>query len=86
MPEKPDKKFEATISVNGQAVKDSYPENQKIQVAVKKALSDTGNKDDLSLYDVTFNGKPVDVSKSWKDSGIPEKATIILSNKPGKKA
>lgn len=81
-----DVKFKVTISVNGQAIKDDYPENEQVQVAVHAALIATKNKDDLSLYDITFNGNPVDVNKTWKQSGIPEKSTIIVSNKPGKKA
>lgn len=79
-------KLRVRISVNGQIIEEEYPEHQKIEVAIHKALRDTKNKDDLSLYDVTLNGKPVDVTKTWKESGIPAGSTIIVSNKPGKKA
>lgn len=80
-------KFKVTISVNGQNVKEKdYPEDEKIEVAVHAALVSTMNKDDLALYDITNEGNPVDVSKTWAQSGIAEKSTVIVSNKPGKKA
>ena len=81
-----EKKFKVTISVNGQSVKEDPPGDEKIELAIHRALQATQNKDDLSLYDVTFDGKAVDVSKTWEGSGIPEKSTILVSNKPGKKA
>ena len=81
-----DKKFTVTISINGQTVKEERPPNQKVEVAIRDALRTTQNKDDVSLYDITYNGKAIDVTKTWNESGIPENSTIIVANKPGKKA
>ncbi len=81
-----EKKISVKISVNGQSIEDDYPPNQPIQAAVKQSLTKTNHTVDLSTYNVTVDGEPLDVNQTFSGAGLKDGDCILVSNKPGKKA
>lgn len=86
MPEgKPDKKYQLTFVVSGQAYSDSFPESQPLKAAIQHVLAQTKNTGQpAENWVVTLDGKELDQSKSLKDSGLKDDVRLLLNPRTGR--
>ncbi len=85
MPDKPDKKYQLTFVVSGQAFQDSFPENQPLKAAIQHVLAATKNTGQpAENWVVTLDGKELDQSKSLKDLGLKDGLRLLLNPRTGR--
>lgn len=82
---KPDKKFDVTVVVSGQAVQVEIGHNQPVEHLVENALKKSGNHgqapDQWELR--TESGQLLDQSAQVDDAGVRDGITLFLNPKTG---
>lgn len=82
---KPDKKFDLTVVVSGQAVQVTVNRNQTVRHLVEKALHESGNQgqaaDQWELR--TESGTLVEQSPQVDEVGLHDGITLFLNPKTG---
>lgn len=82
---KPDKKFDLTVVVSGQAAQVTVNHNQTVRHLVEKALRESGNQgqaaDQWELR--TESGTLIEQSLQVDEAGLHEGITLFLNPKTG---